>query len=71
MIGKILIGIFIVAVLVVAFLGITNTDFTFKVDSQDDYPEVQVSVGEKYLGPIPLGYNLSRFRNTGETVENG
>lgn len=68
MIIKIFIGIFILLVLTIAFLGITNTDLSFKINSQDDVPQVSVEVGDKYMGPVPLGYNISKFRETGELI---
>lgn len=69
MIGKILIGLFVIGVLGVAVLGLTNTDFSFNINSQDDVPEISISVGDKYLGPVPLGYNVTHFRKTGQLIK--
>lgn len=37
--------------------------------SNDDVEEVEDDMEEQYQGPVPQGYDIEHFRETGETIK--
>jgi len=41
------------------------------VNIYNDNNEAEQDIQVYYQGPVPIGYNLTHFRTTGETILNG